>query len=68
MSGNRNVTVLLDFERVVQRRYERSDIAAAIAALPCTTACSPYTIVFPGAETMNGSARGFDSRLELADD
>lgn len=35
-------------------------MAAAMAALPCTTACSPYTIVLPGAETIKGGARGFE--------
>lgn len=32
MSGNRREIVRLDFERDVTRRYERSEIAAAIAA------------------------------------
>jgi hypothetical protein len=32
MSGNFRVTVRLDLERKVTRRYERRDIAAAIAA------------------------------------
>ncbi len=61
MSANLSVTVRFDFESVVQSRYDRNDIAAAMAALPCTTACSPYTIVLPGAETMKGGASGFES-------
>ena len=32
MSGNRREIVRLDFERDVTRRYERSEIAAAMAA------------------------------------
>lgn len=32
MSGNRREIVRLDFEREVTRRYERREIAAAIAA------------------------------------
>jgi hypothetical protein len=32
MSGNRREMVLFDFERAVTRRYERREIAAAIAA------------------------------------
>lgn len=35
ISGKLRVTVLLDLESVVTRRYDRSDIAAAIAA--CST-------------------------------
>lgn len=50
--------VRCDFVRVVTRRYERRDMAAAIAALPCTTACSPYTMTFPGADTIKAGASG----------
>ena len=35
-------------------------MAAAMAALPWTTACSPKTISLPGAETMNGGAIGVE--------
>ena len=33
-------------------------MAAAIAAFPWTTACSPKTMTLPGADTMNGGAIG----------
>lgn len=41
-------------------------MAAAIAALPCTTACSPNTMTFPGADTMKAGAIGEDERLPIA--
>ncbi len=41
MSGNRRVIVRCDFDNVVTKRYDRNEMAAAIAAFPCTTACSP---------------------------
>ena len=28
--------------------------------MPCTTACSPYTMTLPGAETMKGGIMGDD--------
>ena len=31
--------------------------------LPCTTACSPYTMTLPGADTMNGGIIGDDCFL-----
>jgi len=33
---------------------------AGSRTLPCTTACSPYTITLPGAETMNAGIMGLD--------
>lgn len=35
MSGKRRVAVLLDLESVVTRRYDRSDMAAAMAVWRC---------------------------------
>ena len=52
-----------DFESVVTRRYERRDIVAAIAAFPWTTACSPYTMTFPGAEVMKAGFIGDEDFL-----
>jgi hypothetical protein len=70
------LTVRFDLERNETWRYERREIAAAMAAytcqpyaallyethptLPCTTACSPYTITLPGADTMKGGIMGDD--------
>jgi hypothetical protein len=31
-----------------------------VCTFPCTTACSPYTMTFPGAETMNGAIMGVE--------
>lgn len=55
-----------DFERVVTRKYVRKEIAAAMAALPWTTACSPKTMTLPGAETIKGGAIGDDAFLFVA--
>jgi hypothetical protein len=55
--------VRFDFESAVTRRYDLREIAAAIAAFPYTTACSPNTITFPGAETMNGGIMGIEFLL-----
>lgn len=38
-------------------------MAAAIAAFPCTTACSPYTMTFPGADTIKAGASGEEDFL-----
>ena len=43
MSLNLSVTVRFDFERVVQRRYERSEIAAA-ARVDWSLFCRPWVI------------------------
>lgn len=32
---------------------------------PCTTACSPYTMTLPGAETMRLGMKGFEWPFEL---
>lgn len=63
MSGNLSEMVRWDFESVVTRRYERRDIVAAIAAFPWTTACSPYTMTFPGAEVMKAGFIGDEDFL-----
>lgn len=63
MSGNFREMVRWDFESVVTRRYERKDIVAAIAAFPWTTACSPYTMTFPGAEVMKAGFMGDEDFL-----
>ncbi len=63
MSGNLREMVRWDFESVVTRRYERRDIVAAIAAFPWTTACSPYTMTFPGAEVMKAGFMGDEDFL-----
>ena len=63
MSGNFKEMVRWDFESVVTRRYERRDIVAAIAAFPWTTACSPYTMTFPGAEVMKAGFMGDEDFL-----
>jgi hypothetical protein len=34
-----------------------------LQTFPCTTACSPYTMTFPGAETMKGGIMGDDCFL-----
>lgn len=47
------------------RRYDRREIAAAIAGLPYTAACSPKTMAFPGADTMNVGAIGDESFLSI---
>ena len=69
--------VRFDLESAVTRRYERKEIAAAMAAwqgsvsterdqrlpertFPWTTACSPTTMTFPGAETMKAGIIGDD--------
>lgn len=41
-------------------------MAAAIAVLPCTTACSPYTMTLPGADTMKAGAIGDDDLRAMA--
>ena len=40
-------------------------MAAARAALPCTTACSPYTMTFPGAETIKAGAIGEEALRDM---
>jgi hypothetical protein len=61
MSGNLKEMVRFDLERCVTSRYDLSDIDAAMAALPWTTACSPKTITFPGAEVMKGGIIGVEA-------
>ena len=41
-------------------------MAAATAALPKTAACSPKTMTFPGADTMNAGAIGDETFLAIA--
>lgn len=65
ISGKRREIVRFDFESAVTRRYDRSEIAAAMAGFPCTTACSPKTITFPGADTINGGIIGEDCFLTM---
>ena len=60
MSENFRLTVRFDLLKVVTSMYDLREIAAAMAALPWTTACSPYTIVLPGAETRKGGASGLE--------
>jgi hypothetical protein len=38
----------------------------AVSTFPWTTACSPYTMTFPGAETMKGGIIGDDCFLSSA--
>lgn len=40
-------------------------MAAAKAALPCTTACSPNTMTLPGAETMKAGAIGEEALRDM---
>lgn len=40
-------------------------MAAAMAALPWTTACSPYTITLPGADTIKAGAIGDEGFLAM---
>lgn len=40
-------------------------MAAAIAGFPYTAACSPKTITFPGADTMNVGAIGDEDFLSM---
>lgn len=47
----------------VTSKYDRNEIAAAMAALPWTTACSPKTITFPGAETMKECLASIDRAM-----
>ena len=37
-----------------------------ICTFPCTTACSPYTMTLPGAETIKGGIMGVDCFLRSA--
>lgn len=41
-------------------------MAAAMAGLPYTAACSPRTITLPGAETMDGNSIGDKSVVSMA--
>lgn len=40
-------------------------MAAANAALPWTTACSPYTMTLPGADTMKVGAMGDEAFRDM---
>lgn len=63
MSRKFSRMVRCDLDSVVTCRYERSEMAAAMAALPWTTACSPKTMTLPGADTMKGGAMGDEAFL-----